>query len=336
MAFSLIVAGGDPSGDMPEAVAELERLGVVVREAPETNRPVSLDPGVVLRRTLEAELKAAAESIARIRAIPAAAEQLSDAFDRARLRPGGGASEYIQDVSVVNARLDDVVGAAEFEILAAQPGGPRTELQLNRSILRDVEALDRGVTKRTLYLDTVRDNTVTAEHARAMSTRAGRRAEYRTRVAPFERAIIVDRRIAFVSDHIVEGAPEHAAWLVTDPAFIGYITAEFEARWDRADPWHGELRARGRQAEGVSGGIRTTPRQREIMRDLAAGRAQKATAQRLGISLRTLTGEIADLRSLFDAVSVGELTYKWALSPDRMVDDNALEDGLPAAGDTAA
>jgi DNA-binding CsgD family transcriptional regulator len=336
-AFAQITAGGDPSEQMPEAVAELEELGVVVRDRSETNRPVSLDPGEVIRRRLETDLREAAECLARMRALPAAAEQLSDVFDRARLRAGG--SEYIEDSAVVNARLDDIVGGAQFEILAAQPGGPRTQMQLNRSVQRDTEALDRGVVKKTLYLATVRDNSVTAEYARAMSTRAGRRAEFRTMQTPFERAIIVDRKVAFVSNRIVQGAPEHSAWQVTDPAFIGYIMSEFDARWDRAEPWQGEMSSRGQAVDTVSGvdGVRTTPRQRQIMREMVAGRDQRATAVRLGISVRTVSDEVNALKDLFDAQSREQLAFLWGSSVDRLVvDDGALEDGLAAATDTAA
>lgn len=330
--YELIVAGVPLSEGDTQFVADFVDHGYVVIDSEHGNRPVALDPEDVARRRIEHELKEAARRVARMSSIPAITQQLNEPFQRAKLRAGGGA-EYIQDAAVVNARLDDVVGGAEWEILAAQPGGPRTEAQLNRSLTRDSAALDRGVVKKTLYRSTVRDAKVTGEYARTMSTRAGKRAEFRTLVSAFERVIVIDRRVAFISNRIVAGAPEHSAWQVTDPAFIGYIVAEFEAKWDRADPWHGETRARGGVVDTVSGPgvVRTTPRQREILRDIVAGRAQQTTSQRLGISLRTLTGEIAELKSLLDASSLPELTYKWALSPDRLVDDSAPT--ADAAGD---
>jgi DNA-binding CsgD family transcriptional regulator len=262
-----------------------------------------------------------------MRAIPPAAAALEDAYERSRLH-AGGRSEYIPDPVVVNARLQDVVSAAQFEIIAAQPGGPRQPQHLDVARDRDAKALDRGVALRTLYRATVRDNSVTAAHARSMANRAtGRSAEFRTLEEPFERAIVVDRRIAFISNTVVPGAHENAAWQITDGAFVAYIVAEFEARWRRADLWHGELRARGQAVDTVSSGdgpgVRTTPRQREILRDLVDGRSNGAVAHRLGISVRTLQGEMAELKSLFDVTSVPALIYRWALSPDRMVDDSA-------------
>lgn len=331
-AFALITAGEDPTDRMPEAVAELEELGVVVRDLRPGQRPVPLNPRDVVRRRLEIEFERAADCLTRMRSLPATALALEDAYERSKLH-AGGRSEFIADPVIVNARLQDVVGTARFEILAAQPSGPRTVEQLEGARERDEAALDRGVALRTLYLATVRDNAVTAEHARMMANRPdGRSAEFATLMEPFERAIVVDRKTAFISNTVVPDAHEHAAWQITDGAFVAYIVSEFEARWRRADPWHGEMRARGggQSVDTVSGtdGVRTTKRQREILRELSSGWDQNGAARRLGISLRTVKGELAQLRELFGARTVLELTYKWASSPDRHVDDS---DGLPGA-----
>jgi hypothetical protein len=130
-AFTLIVAGEDPSQMMPEAVAELEALGVVVRDLRSGNRPVALDPGEVIGRRMEIEFRNAEDCLTRMRALPKAADVLSDVFDRSRLH-AGGRSEFIPSPTVVNARLEDVVNSAQFEILAAQPSGPRLALERGR------------------------------------------------------------------------------------------------------------------------------------------------------------------------------------------------------------
>jgi DNA-binding CsgD family transcriptional regulator len=301
---------------------------------------VALNPQEVAQRRLVDMLRENADRIALMAALPQVTDQLTLHYERAQWRAGGG-SEYLDDPAVVNARLDDVVGSAQWEILAAQPGGPRTREQLNRSLIRDEAALDRGVSKRTLYRATVRDTPVTAEYARVMSNRRdGKSAEFRTLVGPFERAIIVDRRVAFVSNYLVEDAPEHSAWQITDRAVVAYIAAEFEGKWDRADPWAGQAPGRKPQewVDTVSGpdGVRTTRRQREIMRELAADRDQKTIAARLGIGLRTVAAEINELKALLGASSLQGLTFKWAQIPDRLIDDSAPEDGLPAAGQQAA
>lgn len=314
-------------------IGQVEKLvawGFVTFHPDRPDVPVALDPDVAARRQVRAMVEEAEQRVARLKALPDLSDQLAGLYERGQWRTGGG-SEYIDDVAVVNARLDDVVGGARWEILAAQPGGPRNEVQLNRSLDRDTVALDRGVAKRTLYRDTVRDNATTAEYARTMSTRTtGRRAEYRTLVGPFERAIIVDRQVAFVSNHVVDDAPEHAAWQITDRAVVAYIVAEFEAKWRRANPWAGELRTRGGAMCGLdtvssAEGVRTTPRQREIMRDAVSGKDQRATAARLGIGVRTLQSEINSLKDAIGVSTLTELGFWWGLSPDRLIDDSPAD-----------
>ncbi|MCX5000909.1 hypothetical protein [Streptomyces longwoodensis] len=272
-----------------------------------------------------------------MKSIPAAWDSLTDAYERSRLHAGGG-SEFLADPQVVNARLQDAVDSARVEILAAQPSGPRTREHLEGARGRDTGALDRGVALRTLYRATVRDNSVTAEYARTMASRPdGRSAEFRTLEEPFARAIVVDRRVAFISNTLVAGAHEHAAWQITDGAFVRYIVDEFLERWRRAQPWHGETRVRsGSDVVGDRSGVRTTARQREILRDLAAELPQQKTATRLDISIRTLSGEVSVLKDLFDVSSLHGLLYKWALSPDRNVDDSAPVGGAGAVTSTGA
>ncbi len=332
--FGLIAAGETIPPDDQQAVEELTALGFVVAGGGPGNRPVALDPASVARRSMEAMLREAADRVAQLSALPKAADLLAAQYARSQWHAGGG-SEYIDDPDVVNARLDDVVGSAEREILAAQPGGPRTEAQLERSTARDMEALDRGVVKRTLYRATVRDTAVTARYARSMSSRPGRGAEFRTLESPFERCIVVDRRVAFVSNHLVEGAPDHSAWQITDRAMVAYIAAEFEDRWRRADPWQGELRGRQQTAElrVGAGMVRTTRRQREIMRDMVDVRSQQATASRLGVSVRTVSDDINALKDLFDARSREQLAFKWASSVDRLVDDSAPDQSVAGASE---
>lgn len=332
-AYELIVAGEPVPDEYAESVNELVRGGFVTLDTGRGNRAVALNPVEAAQRRIEAMLREAAARVQEMAALPAITDRLNAHFERAQWR-AGDSSEYLDDPAVINARLDRVVAGAEREILAAQPGGPRTEAQLNRSLDRDQAALARGVTIRHLYRATVRASKVTGSYVRSMS---GQGAEFRTLVAPFERCIVVDGRTAFVSNHLVEGAPADAAWQITDRAMVAYITAEFRAKWRRADVWHGEASGRGgERVDTVSGpgpvGVRTTRRQREILREIASGKDQRVSAGLLGVSVRTLTGEIAELKALFDASSLPELAYKWALSPDRLVDDSVPAGEVMRAG----
>ena len=307
----------------PTARNELAAWGLITYEA---GRLVACDPDTALCRKLEAELDVARQRVARMASIPGLARDLSRDFQAAQLRVPGGSSIYMDDPAIVNARIQEIVGGARREILAAQPGGPRSRKLLDIAVARDSAALARGVELHTIYRDTVRDHVVTAEYARTMSARtSGRPAQYRTLHAEFERMIIVDRQAAFVSDYIVEGSPQHSAWLITDPAAVAVLARAFESAWRWAQPWMGELRpARGQDGTDTvtsADGVRTSPRQREIMRLMCSGVSQTSIAKKIGSSKRTLEADIATLKSLWGVTTLNELIFQYASSPDRLVDD---------------
>lgn len=327
----------------PEAKAELHEWGLLAVGEEIDGIPVVRDPKAALDRKMEDELALARERVARLAALPDLTQQLTEHYQAVELRAQQGASVYLDDPAMVNARLQDVVGGARREMLIAQPNGPRDRALLDKAITRDSAALDRGVELRTIYRDTVRDHPVTAEHARAMSTRGpGRSAQYRTLPGAFERMIIVDRESAFISNHIVAGAPEHAAWLVTDPAVVAVLARMYESKWTLAHPWSGQLRSRRGDARDTVGsfrpeGVRTTRRQREILRNLCAEVSQARIARKLGVSDRKLAEEIAGLKRLWGVTTLNALVYQWALSPDHRVDDSAPAGGpAGAVGEDAA
>jgi len=292
-------------------------------------RPVIRDPQPAFRAKVKREVAALLRHAELLAGLPDLSRDLIREYRSVQLG-AGGSSVYLSEQTEVNARLQDVIGGARREILAAQPGGPRKRELLELAVTRDGAALDRGVQMRTIYRDTVRDHPLTAEYARTMSTRTtGQPARYATLVGDFERMVIVDREHAFVSDHIVAGSPPHSAWVVTDPAVVAVLAAVFEVNWRRAQPWAGELRTRGGVVDTVSSadGVRTDRQQRGIMRYLCAGESQAATARKMGVSKRKLEEEIAVLKGRWGVRTLNELIFQYALSPDRLVDDGPAADG---------
>lgn len=321
----------------PGAQPELLAWGLISDE----NRPALRDPEHAIKQKAHHARAAMRRSMDLIDQLPDLARELGRDYQAVQLRAAGGSSVYLADPAAVNASIQDVVGSAQREILAAQPGGPRKREILETAVSRDSAALDRGVELRTIYRDTVRDHALTAEYARTMSTRTGGRpAQYRTLVGDFERMVIVDREAAFVSDHIVAGSPPHAAWLVRDPAVVAVLASMFDAKWRRSQLWCGELRPRtGSGVDTVTGagGVRTGRRQRAILRYLCDGESQATTARKMGISKRKLEEEIAVLKGLFGAQTVAQLTFSFGRSPDCVVDDSAPgQDGTGAVTTEAA
>jgi DNA-binding CsgD family transcriptional regulator len=320
----------------PGARSELSAWDLIDDTA---DRPVPRNPRTALKWKVERELAEARRRVELMADIPDLAEVLERDYQAGQLRVAGAGSEYLADPALVNARLQDAVADARTEILAAQPFGPRSPELLDIALSRDAVALDRGVRLRTIYRDTVRDHPVTAEYARVMATRgSGCVAQYRTMIDPFERMIIVDGETAFVSDHVVEGSPEHAAWMVTDPAAVAVLAKVFDLQWMRADPWTGELRTGTGRLEvdtvTAADGVRTSRQQRGIMRYLCSGTSQTATARRMGISKRKLEEHIADIKALWGVRTLNELIFQYALSPDRLVDDGAPADTAAGEDDT--
>lgn len=313
----------------PGARDELFAWGLITLEEQPGGVPGIRDPQHALQCRTDEVLAAAEAQVALLKNLPSLAADLNRHYDRVQQRAHAGASVYLDDQAAVNARLQDVVGGARREILAAQPGGPRDQILLDKAMARDSVALDRGVEMRTLYRDTVRDHAGTARYARTMATRgAGRSAQYRTLAGTFERMILVDGEIAVVEDHIVAGSPPHAAWVITDPACVAVLARVFHTQWMWARPWTGELRARRGDARDTVGssavaGARTTRRQRQIMRYLCNGVSQAQIARRIGVSERKLTGEISVLKGLWGVGTMNELIFHWAQSPDQLVDDSA-------------
>lgn len=338
-------AGGmsEPAKDLYRAIArqEWDLVDALENAHPDARRellawqlisdehlPIARDPQKALRTMVTSELEKALHHIGFVATMPELSRDLIQSYRQVQLR-AGGSSIYLADPDTVNARLQDAVGDARREILCAQPGGPRKRELLETAVSRDSKALDRGVELRTIYRDTVRDHAVTAEYARMMSARTqGTPAQYRTLVGYFERLVIIDREMAFVSNHIVEGAPEHAAWMVTDPAVVAVLASIFDVNWRRALPWCGELR--GREGDGVdtvsgpdgAAGVRTDPLQRAVLRYLSVGESQETTARKMGMSTRKLGEHIAELKTLFGARTLAQLTYHFGRSPDCLVDDS--------------
>jgi len=319
----------------PNSRQELVTWGFISDENP----PVARDPQQVLRDMVTHHLNAANRHIGLVSTMPELSRNMIREYRAGQLR-AGGSSVYLSDPETVNRRLQDVIGDARREMLCAQPGGPRKREVLETAVSRDGAALDRGVEIRTIYRDTVRDHPLTAEYARTMSTRTGGRpALYRTLPSDFERMVIVDRETAFVSDHIVEGAPEHAAWVVTDAAVVAVLARMFDDQWRGAQPWCGELRSRARAGVDTvsrADGVRTDSRQRAVMRYLCDGESQAATARKMGMSKRKMEEEIAVLKGLFGAQTLAQLTYNFGRSPDCTVDDGAPVEADGASVTTGA
>ncbi|MER7112779.1 hypothetical protein [Streptomyces sp. NPDC000229] len=298
------------------ALRELLAWHLVAVDPDRPEAPIALDPQEAGRRRLDEGLRELAARAAGVAAVPGVADELALHFERAKWRSGSG-SEFLAEAEQVGARIGEAVSQAETELLTAQPLGPRGADAMEAALSRDARALARGVSVRTLYRDGERDDPATRDRVTRLTARGAR---FRTLAAPFQSCVVVDRRQAFIPDHVVGSSPTHTAWHVMDRALVAFIAEGFEDAWRRADIWHGDPRRA--TPDGRAG---LTHRQREILIDTAAGVDQRITARRLSIGLRTLTKELGVLRARWGAPTLAALSYQWALSAERrrMADEPA-------------
>lgn len=238
---------------------------------------------------------------------------LFDSLEQAYAEEGfGGPSDLVEHLEgpEINARIEDVVNMAEFEILTMQPGGPRTREKLDRSLPRDTAALERGVKIKTLYHSTARTGQDTQSWARTMGLLGG---EIRTLDAPLVRLIIVDRKHAFlqdVTDRDDDKPENYWAHQVNDKAVVAFLVELFDHKWIRADNWHGSAPEMEDPA--------LTPQIMSILDLLGTGYTQAQAAAKLGMADRTLQKHLTKLKETYPHLTTpAAMTFWWATHPER-------------------
>lgn len=281
-------------GELASAFDLLVELGLVARSEDGAHW-CAVDPAAVQAQVVAPLGQQGAELIAESAHWAQAFGTLSHAWRRSPSAVGGPFTE-IRGVATIGAFLASLVSEAEEELLTAQPQDRRGIKQLGAEVgARDIAALKRGVTMRTLYQHAARRGADTRKYVAAV-TAAG--AEVRTLDEFFNRLIVVDRRIAIIPSH--HGLT--SAMVITDRSMVGYLVDMFERHWERARPF--------------------TSSETSVMRDIAAeqramtirmlleGRADPAGAKRLGVSPRTYAAYVADLKNEFEVETRFQLGYE--------------------------
>ncbi|MBM9458676.1 LuxR family transcriptional regulator [Nocardioides sp. zg-536] len=194
----------------------------------------------------------------------------------------------------INPYLTTLVSEASEELLTAQPQATRSARTVAQAAARDVAALQRGLSMRTLYQHSARRHPATHRYV-AEVTEHG--AEVRTLDEFFNRLIVVDRRVALIpaADDL------STAVVVREPAMVAYLVDVFERAFARARPF-----ASGEQR--VMKEIASEQRAMTI-RMLIEGHADAVSAKRLGVSPRTYAGYVAELKEEYDAETRFQLGY---------------------------
>ncbi len=201
----------------------------------------------------------------------------------------------------INAFIDSQISDARTELLFAQPYGRRPVGQLAQAKSRDVLALERGVSMRTLYQHSARQSQPAREHVAEMT---GLGAAVRTSDEFFKRLLIFDRHTALIpatENHVVAVA-------IHDKSVVAFLLDIFERAWGRALPFTvGETDV----ARTVAGEVRSM-----TLRMLVDGFSDAASAKRLGISARTYASYIASLKDEYGVQTRFQLGWMMSQSTE--------------------
>ncbi|GGF48505.1 hypothetical protein GCM10011519_23170 [Marmoricola endophyticus] len=220
----------------------------------------------------------------------------------------------IHGLANINRFLSATIDDAQTELLTAQPTRGRSDSSLDAATERDIRAVKRGVSMRTLYQHSARRNAAIGDFVGLMSPLG---AQIRTLEEFFNRMIVIDRAVAVVPS---TKGPE-VAMAVHDPSIVAYLVDVFDRYWERARPFTDTADS---TARSVASDVRDM-----TLRMLVEGHSDPASAKRLGVSTRTYAGYIAALKEEFGVQTRFQLGYALGRLPRDSVEIDVGGDEPP-------
>lgn len=262
-----------------ESAIDVLRTRCLLVEQPDGVGLSAVSPDVALAELVDPDERALLELRSRIAERRRELTSLVPAFLEARRQVSEDASvEVLEDPEQVQRVLIEYGRSVSDRVLIARPGqGSSADFQ-EESVQKDVELLQQGVQRKTLYQSSTRDHVPTRKAVEAITAAGG---EFR--VLPYlpVRALIFDDKVGVLARQL---HPEDRAGLVIrDPNLVHAMTHLFDFAWGLAEPFLAE------QASGAT--LNST--QRSVLRGLASGASDEVIARRLGISVRTCRRHIA-------------------------------------------
>ena len=246
-------------------------------------------------RRQEADLAARQAQVASARATVARL-----VADRANAHSAGSDHlERLVGLDAIQDRLESLGRGATREVVGVHPGASQHPDDLAAGRPLNVEALSRGVAFRTLYQDSVRNDSATVDHANWLMDHGG---EVRTAPVVPHRLVVVDGTDALVP--LDPADTRKGAMHVSEPGIVAALVDLFEQAWLTAVPL-GAMRSRDPET-GLS------ESERELLRLLGTGLTDEAAGRRLGLSLRTVRRMMSSIMERLDAASRFEAGLKAA------------------------
>jgi DNA-binding CsgD family transcriptional regulator len=326
--FLGILASNWASSPIPELdgrasdVAELLALGLVRKSDAASSGLAPVDPSLVADEWSERNTSVAASLIQD--SVP-----LLTSLQRLAREHRGSARErgevlVLQGAPAIEQAMAEALHGVGHEILACLPQGPPSVA--TTQVASGVRAaLAIGLPVRMIYHNTARQQEQLRSHIEAV-TRSG--AQVRTVPWLLAQTLAIDRRIAFLPEAVaskISGkcAPPDAGvrhLQVSNPSVVAHFVDHFEMLWAMGQHWDGAT------ATGDSTPFSLDDEELAILRFLDQGLTMDAIANRLGVSERTLSNRLAQLKGKFNVASLYALGSRW----------QALQDSQSIPGPRAA
>lgn len=285
-------AAGTPRRMAVDLLAELGLL----RHDPEARRFQPVDPSAAGDHLVVPLAQRGSELLAEASRWQGTISRLGGIYRSSSLLAERTTTE-VQGFEAINLWIDTQLNEAQSEFLAAQPYGRRRAATLAQVEQRDLAAVRRGVSMRTLYQHSARHSAATREYVADIT---GLGAEVRTSDEFFKRLLIFDRRTA-----LIPATENHAvAIVIHDKSVVAFLVDMFNRAWERALPFTVE-------GEHVARTIAEEVRAMTL-RMLVEGHSDAASAKRLGVSPRTYASYIAALKEEYGVQTRFQLG--WAMS----------------------
>lgn len=187
---------------------------------------------------------------------------------------GGATFEVLRGLEVVRARLVDIEAECTTSLWSFHPDGAASAASIEAAQSLDDAMLSRGVQMRTVYLDSVRSQRSTLEHAEWLTERG---AEVRTVPALPMRLLLVDSRCAVFP--IDPDNSKAGAVVTTNRSAVTALRSLFQEYWRSGSPF-------GRRRPPRTGPLNAVETQAIVL--WSQGHTNDAVARRMGVSERTV------------------------------------------------
>lgn len=288
----------------PQVRRAIDRLTALALLRPSWEHPHlvrAISPDLGLELMLQREQQALAlrqERLAQTRtALAMLATEYASAGAAAVPAPDG--TELLTGLDQIRTRLETLAVRCAHEADSFQPGGSLPTEAIAAGQPLNEQAMLRGVKFRSLYLQSITNDRVTADYIQWARSHGSE-----IRLAPTlpMRLLIIDHEEAVIPGSPLNGQP--TALLIRTPPVIRALEALFEAYWKDAEPMA--------PPADVPAGPEPTPQEREMLRMLADGGKDETVARALGVSVRTERRMVAGIMARVEAGSRFELAVKAA------------------------